>query len=228
MIDIDFLPQTYHEERAHRAQVFKRWVMILLMAVALVGWGVARQHDSAKLSWRADALETQARVTLVKQSEMDKLRKEKSSLAYQMKIQQQLDQPVAVTQAIAVIGQLLPPSAGLTQVQIQTHRPPPIPLADPDDDKKKKRKSKRKTASEPPAEDFLEIDIYGLAPDDIVVAQIMNVMSDHPIFEKVIMHYSRTDERDGLISSRFHIGAKVPLDRKYVPLHQTAEVNRED
>lgn len=227
MIDIDFLPQTYHEERARRAQVFKRWVMILLVALTLVGWGVTRQRDSAKLAWRADALEAQAHATLVKQSEMDKLRKEKTSLAYQMKIQQQLDQPVAVTQAVAVIGQLLPPSAGLTQIKIQTHRPPPIPLPDPDANKKK-RKSKGKDFPEPPAEDFLEIDIYGLAPDDIVVAQIMNVMSDHPIFEKVTMHYSRTDERDGLISSRFHIGAKVPLDRKYVPLHQTAEVKRED
>lgn len=225
MIDIDFLPQTYHEERAQRARQFRRWIMILLVGITLVGWGVARQRESAELAWRADGLETQAAATLIKQSEMDKLRQEKTSLDYQIKIQGQLDQPVAVTQAVNVLGRLLPPSAGLTRVQIRTHRPPPIPLLDPDEGKKK-RKSKAKP--QPLPENYLEINVYGLAPDEIVVAQLMNVMSDHPIFEKVTMYYSRTEERDGLIASRFHIGAKAPLDRKYVPLQQSVEATHED
>jgi len=226
VIDIDFLPNTYHEERARRAQLFKRWMMILLVGLTLVVWGFARQRQSAELAWRADSLETQAKATLIKQSEMDKLRHEKKSLVYQLKIQQQLDQPVAVTQAVAVIGRLLPGSTGLRQIEVRTHRPPPIPLADPDQDKKK-RKSKPKT-KQVQVEDYLALDVYGFAPDEIVVAELMNEMSEHPIFEKVIMHFSRTEEHDGLISSRFHIGAKVPLNRKYLPVTQTAEVAHED
>lgn len=228
MTNIDFLPETYHQELARRAQAYKRWVLILLVALVLVGWGIRRQQTSAELAGRAFALEAQAEAMLMKQSEADKLRKEKKSLDYQLNIQQQLDQPVAVTQAVAVIGRLLPTSSGLTEVNITTHRPPPIPVADPDADKKKKRKSKRDEAPKPKADDFLEVNIYGMAPDEITVAQLMNVMSDHPIFEKVTMHYSRTEEDDGLVSSRFHIGAKVPLDRRYLPTHQSAEVTHED
>ncbi len=227
MTNIDFLPETYHQERARRAQAYKRWMVILLVALVLVGWGIGRQRESSELAWRADALEEQARTTLLQQGEMDKLRTEKKALVYQLKIQQQLDQPVAVTQAVAVIGQLMPVSSGLTEVKVRTHRPPPIPKADPDADKKK-RSAKKKEAPQSKPDDFLQIDVFGLAPDEIVVAQLMNVMSDHPIFEKVTMHYSRTEEDDGLISSRFHIGAKVPLDRQYLPLHQSAEATYED
>lgn len=228
MIDIDFLPKAYHEERARRARMYRRWVMILLVAVTLLGWGVSRQRQSAELAWRADALETQVRSTRQKHSELDKLRKEHKSLMYQVKTQRQLDQPVAVTQMVAVLGQLLPDSTGLTRIQVRTHRPPPIPLTDPDQ-KKAKRKPKRKTDPDPHlARDYLQIDIYGIAPDDVAVARLVNDMSGHPLFEKVTMHFSRTDERGEMIFRRFHVGAEVPLDRRYLPLRQTAEVPHED
>lgn len=225
MMDVDFLPSTYHEERVRQARRYQRWVVIFLFVVTLVGWGIARQQQSAKLAWRADSLESQAYSTRLTQSEMDKLRSEKTSLVYQIKIQKQLDQPVAVTQAVSVLGQLLPEASGLTRVQIQTHRPPPIPLEDPD----KKKKSNRKTAVKPvPVKDYLEVNVYGIAPDDVAVAQFMNAMSDHPLFEKVTMHFSRTEEREDIISRQFHIGARIPLDRQYLPTQQTAEVPHED
>jgi Tfp pilus assembly protein PilN len=225
VIDIDFLPQTYHQERARRAQIYKQWVMILLTAVTLAGWGISRQQQSAELASRTNSLETLANDTRQKQSEMDKLRKDHKSLAYQLKIQRQLDQPVATTQVVSVLGQLLPGSSGLTQIEIKTQRPPPIPLSDPN---KKKKKPKRNASPQPPPKDFLEIDVYGIAPDDVEVAQMMNSMSDHPLFEKVIMHYSRTEERGEIISRRFHIGAKVPLNKRYLPLSKTAEASYED
>lgn len=224
MIDIDFLPKSYHEDRLRRARRFKQWVMILLVAVALVSWGICRQRDSSELAGRADSLEAQAYSTRQKQTEMTKLKKERTSLVYQLKIQRQLDQSVAVTQTIAVLGQLLPDSSGLTRVEVQTHRPAPIPRVDPKD-KKKKRKSKRKPSANPElAQDYIQLDVYGIAPDDVAVANLMNSMSDHPLFEKVTMYFSRTDERGEFVSRRFHVGAHVPLDRQYLPLEQTAEV----
>jgi Tfp pilus assembly protein PilN len=156
VIDIDFLPQTYHQERARRAQIYKQWVMILLTAVTLAGWGISRQQQSAELASRTNSLETLANDTRQKQSEMDKLRKDHKSLAYQLKIQRQLDQPVATTQVVSVLGQLLPGSSGLTQIEIKTQRPPPIPLSDPN---KKKKKPKRNASPQPPPKDFLEIDV---------------------------------------------------------------------
>jgi Tfp pilus assembly protein PilN len=228
VIDIDFLPKSYHEERARRARMYRRWVMILVVAVTLIGWGIDRHRESAELAWRADALETQARSARQKQSEMTKLREERRSLIYQLKIQRQLDQPVTVTQAVSVLGQLLPDSSGLTRVRVRTHRPSPIPLPDPAE-KKSRRKPKRKADPDPLlARDYLQIDIYGIAPDDVAVADLVNTMSDHPLFEKVSMNFSRTDERGEMIIRRFHIGAEVPLDRRYLSPTQTAEVPYED
>jgi hypothetical protein len=227
VIDIDFLPKSYHQERARHAQLYKRWVVILLVAATLVCWGGSRQRSSAKLTWRAETLETQAQSIRQKQSEMAKLHTDRKSLVYQLKIQRQLDQPVAVTQAVAVLGQLLSDSTGLTRVRINTHRPDPIPLSDPGE--KKNRKSNRKSKDIPKlVRDYLQIDLYGIAPDDVVVAGLVNDMSDHPLFEKVTMFFSRAEENDEIISREFHVGAEVPLDRRYLPLRKTAEVTHED
>lgn len=224
MINIDFLPTSYHEERAQRNLVHRRWILIMLTALTLVGWGVARYKQSTDLAWRANSLDSQVAVTQQKRSEMDKLRQEHKGLLYQQNIQQQLYQPVAVTQTVAVIGQLMPDSTALTSVRILAHRPPPKPLEDPDD-KKRKRSSKSKNAPNPEEQkDYLSIEVLGLAPDDVTVAKLVNTMSDHPLFENVAMHFSRVDNRGDLVTRRFSIGADVPLDRRYKPLTTTAGV----
>ena len=113
-------------------------------------------------------------------------------------------------------------------MQVRTHRPAPVPIPSPDE-KKNKRNGKRKHAINPDlVKDYIQLDVYGIAPDDIAVANLVNSMSDHPLFEKVTMYFSRTEERKDIVSRRFHVGAKVPLDRRYLPLRQTAGVTHED
>lgn len=228
MNHIDFLPPSYHEERARRGLAHRRWVLILLTTLTLVGWALARHKQSSDLAWRTTALESQAQTTQQKRGEMEKLRAERKVLIYQQKIQRQLRQPVAVSQAIATLGRQLPDSAGLTSLRVTAHRPPPMPLEDPDD-KKAKRSAKKKTEPDketPP--DYLAIEVQGLAPDDITVANLVNTMSEHPLFEKVKMNFSRVDTRGELVSRRFQISAEVPLDRRYVPTATSAGVTHED
>ena len=228
MINIDFLPTSYHEEHAQRNLAHRRWLLTLLTVLTLMAWGIARHKQSSDLAWRAGSLDSQVAVTQQKRSEMDKLRQERKNLLYQQNIQQQLRQPVAVTQAVAVIGRLMPDSTALTSVRVLAHRPPPKPLEDTDD-KKRKRSSKSKKNLDPGEQkDYLSIEVHGLAPDDVTVANMMNMMSDHPLFENVAMHFSRVDERGDLVTRRFSIGADVPLDRRYKPLTTTAGVTDED
>lgn len=225
---IDFLPPSYHEERARRGIVHRRWVLIMLTVLTLVCGTVARHKRSSEIAWRAAALETQAETTQQKRGEMEKLRTERKALLYQQKVQRQLSQPVAVSQTIATLARQLPDSAGLTNIRVTAHRPAPKPVEDPDA-KKPKRSTKKKTETAleiPP--DYLAIEVHGLAPDDITVANLVNTMSEHPLFEKVTMNFSRVDSRGALISRRFQISAEVPLDRRYIPSAASAGVTDED
>lgn len=228
MNSIDFLPPTYHAERARQGMAHRRWVLIVLTALALAGWAAARHKQSADLAWRAAAIETQAGTTQQKRSEMEKLRAERKGLIYQQKVQRQLSQPVAVTQAIATLGRQLPDSAGLTSIRVIAHRPPPKPMEDPDDKKSKRPTKKKPDADAPAPRDYLAIEVQGLAPDDVTVANLVNTMSEHPLFEKVTMNFSRVDTRGELISRRFQISAEVPLDRHYVPTARSAGVTDEE
>ncbi len=227
MNNIDFLPKSYHEQRAMRNFKHRRLILVLLVGMALVVWGIDRHQTSMELAQRASALETELVANKLKLSERDKLRDEKKALIYQENIQKQLDQPIEVTQAVAVVGRLMPPSTGLTHITVKTHRPAPKPKEDPNDTKTKKTK---KTAPVNPEElrDYVSIEVKGFAPDDVVVADLVNAMNDHPLFESVAMHFSRVDEQGGLILRRFSIGAEIPLDRQYEPTFQTAGVSDED
>jgi Tfp pilus assembly protein PilN len=225
---IDFLPPSYHEQRAGRGLARRRWVLIALTLLALTGWAVARHKQSSDLAWRASALESQAQTTQQKRGEMEKLRTEQKALLYQQKVQRQISQSVAVSQAIATLGRQLPDSAGLTSLLVTAHRPPPKPLEDPDDKKAKRAAKKKPDAQDEVPPDYLAIEVQGLAPDDVTVANLVNTMSEHPLFEKVTMNFSRVDTRGDLISRRFQISAEVPLDRRYIPMATSAGVSNED
>lgn len=228
MNHIDFLPSSYHEQRAGRGLARRRWVLIALTTLTLAGWAVVRHKQSSDLAWRAAAIESQAKTTQQKRSEMEKLRAERKALLYQQKVQRQIGQPVAVSQAIASLGRQLPDSAGLTGLLVTAHRPPPKPLEDPDDKKAKRPAKNKSDTKDTPPPDYLAIEVQGLAPDDITVANLVNTMSEHPLFEKVKMNFSRVDTRGEWISRRFQITAEVPLDRRYIPTATSAGVSHED
>jgi Tfp pilus assembly protein PilN len=222
---IDFLPESYHTERARQGVAHRRWVLIVLTALTLACWGVARHQRSADLARRTYALESQAQATQQKLSEMAKLRQERKGLLYQQKIQRQLSQPVAVTQTIATLGRLLPDSAGLTNLHVAAHRPPPKPLETPED-KKAKRTAKKAPEVDPETlRNYLFIEVQGIAPDDVAVANLVNTMSEHPLFDRVAMNFSRVDNRGDLLTRRFQIGAEVSMDKRYVPIATSAEVS---
>ena len=228
MNNIDFLPTSYHAQRTQQNVAHRRWVLILVTAMTLTGWGIVRHKQSSELALRAGTLDSQVAVTQQKRSEMDKLRQERKSLLYQQNIQQQLYQPVAITQTVALIGRLMPDSTALTGVRILAHRPEPKPLEEPDEKKRKRSSKSKKSLDIEEQKDYLSIEIHGLAPDDVTVAKLVNTMSDHPLFENVAMHFSRVDSQDDLVTRRFRIGADVPLDRRYKPLTTTAGVTDED
>ncbi len=230
MNTIDFLPESYHLERAYRKLRQRRVLLIALTAMTLLGWGITRHQQSAGLAGEVRSLEAQAKASKLKRSEMDKLREERKQLVYQETIQQQLDQPIAVTESVALIGRIMPESVNISRISINTLRPDPKPIEDEDeaDRKKSRSSSKKKKADEAPPKDLITIQVYGAAPNDPIVAELVETMSDHAVFQNVKLHFSRADEADEVSMRRFHIEAEVPLDRRYVPQTTTAGVTDED
>lgn len=230
MNSIDFLPEAYHQKRIERNIRHRRWVLILLTSLTLAGWGITRHQQSARRATEAHQLELQAQATKLTQSEMDKLRAQRKNLIYQSNIQQQLDQPISDTQVLALIGQLMPDGTDLSRVIIKTHRPEPKPIEDEHEAKKKKKvRTKRETKQEIEAKrDYLSISVHGVAPDDVMVAEFIQILTDHDVFQNVKLHYSRADETEHASTRQFHISAEVLLDRRYVPPTTTAGVLHED
>lgn len=229
MNSIDFLPEAYHQQRLYRNIRRRRWVLVILTALTLVGWGLTRHQQSASLARDVKQLETEARASKQTEMELKKLHDERRSLIYQADIQEQLDQPIAPTTVLALVGRLMPESIDLSRIKITTHRPAPKPLVADDQKSKHKTRQKKMTKADQEAQrDYMIVDVYGMAPDDVAVGAFVESLNADPVLENVKLNYSRAEENDRVAMRRFYLSAEVPLDRRYVPQPQTAGVTDED
>ncbi len=213
MSQINFLPETFRRQMEMRRRKYRHMLLLALFAVCLVGWGVVERGRNIGPRDYALSLEQQVKAAREQMSELVKLRTEQQLLLRQVELQRELSQPITHTQVIAVLSQILPPSVTLTDLQVSTHRPPPQPLEDPG--KKKRTSSRKTTTTTDPVEDYLQIELQAVAPDDLTVANVIGDLADHKLFEQVTMKYSRPTQRQEIDARQFRLSMRVRLDRKF-------------
>jgi Tfp pilus assembly protein PilN len=213
--DINFLPDSYR----YRVRRSRNRVRILVGAVLLTGcliaWSFSQRSDIRESREYANTVEQQVLAAQQQASEIGRLRARYISLTRQAGVRTELAQPVRHTQVLAVIAQLLPPSVGLVEVEIKAERPEPQKADE-------KASSKNKKDEKPPQE-FLEVDLRGMAASDEDVNDTLGRLSDHRLFEHVTLSYSRDETRNGLVGREFAISMEIDLKRRYVP-KRTEEV----
>ncbi|MCC6682730.1 MAG: hypothetical protein IT445_17655 [Phycisphaeraceae bacterium] len=213
MNQINFLPETFRLQAEIRRRKYRHMLLLVIFAVSLVGWAVVERGRNLGPRDYAAALEAEVKIAREQMSEMVRLRSEQQSLLRQVELQRELSQPIGHTQVIAVLSQILPPSVALTDLEVDTHRPPPQPLEEPG--KKKRSSSSKTTTADTPVEDYLQIDLQAVAPDDLTVANVIGDLADHSLFEQVTMKYSRPTQRQGIDARQFRLSMRVRLDRKF-------------
>jgi Tfp pilus assembly protein PilN len=214
---INFLPQTFVQQRACRRRVFRQGAMVVSIVVLMAMWYVSSRG-------RVEALERVLQLQLAQVQEakdqlaqLTKLRSEYRSLANQARIQHDLVQPVAYTPVIAVIASLMPDSLTLTKLSMQGQTAKPAPAQKPAD--KSGAESRKARPAAPPAEpNVLHIALEGLAPSDVQIADFVGKLTDHPLFTNVKMLYSRTAEVRSVVTREFRIEMEVSLDCRYEPV----------
>lgn len=141
---------------------------------------------------RVRSAEAQVVAARDKKIAVAKLRRKRKALLRQVRIQKGIAQPISHTQIIAVLGELLPESVALTNVTMNTTRPPPKKRGTKESSKHaNRRRSNKKPVKQ--AEDQILIALTAVAPDNLTVANLIGILNDHPLFHGVRMRYSRAE-----------------------------------
>ena len=136
------------------------------MVGVLCAWWLAQQGRVVVMERYAATLETEAATAVEHRTELSRLRQEHKVLMNQVKVRRELAQPVNHTQIIAALGELMPDTVMVTELDMATHRPPPRPI---EDDSKAGRKTRRGNAKTESVPDEIRLQVDALAPDDLAV-----------------------------------------------------------
>lgn len=215
MNEINFLPQAFMNQRARKRRVYRQVMLVLIAAAALTAWFLVERHQIATLRGQTEVLEANAAAAEGHSSESARLRNRVAELSRQIDAARQLACPVSCTQVVATIGRLTPQAVSVRllrvrQDQIKVQPPPSTPA--------RSAAGKKPVKTEPPQPlTVLRVELEAVAPSDEQIADFVGRLAEHPLFDNVKLHYTRSTRVGDYGVRQFSIEMAVSLDRQYLP-----------
>ncbi len=218
MNEVNFLPQSYIRRQAARRRVYRQIVLVAVFFFALVGWWLTLQMQTYQLREQVSLLDGELKMVSADPVRLQQVKAQYDKLSHQVKVQRELVQPISFTQVLATISTVLPAQVSLKELRVEARRPKPLT--------EKELKDKKNKPADPnakPPDNLIHIEMEAIAPSEFV-SQTVESLSDHPVFSKVKLRYSRETELNGHIASVFQIVMQIDLDADYLPPVDREEV----
>ncbi len=210
MDSIDFLPASYLRRQAARQRRLRKALYVCAAGVGLMGWWTLHAGMNAQLESKRDRLARQSQSFQQEVEYRQSLLDDRTALRHEMAIRDELETGVTYTQVIATISELKPEALGLTRIAFRTVLPAPRTAA------AQPNRTPRPTAEADPLEQ-IQIDLSGIAPDDLTVQLFVEALDEHVLFTRVTPTSSRSDTVDNLEVRRFELQLEVDLHRRFLP-----------
>lgn len=219
---IDFVPAHYRESQRGRRRVLRQAALLGLVTACMAAWHWSNNARLAELEMLASIAQDHARATESQLREMAVLETRRQTILRQTQLQRELSLPIGVTPAVATLAKLMPPGLAATRLSVSLPRPAPAPKLP--SAKGKGHGPAVPAAKEPEPTLPMRLEITGLAPDDMAIADFVGRISAQPLFANVKMTYSRAAQAHGVRGREFRVEMEVPLDREYRPAKSAGEV----
>lgn len=207
MNDINFLPPGYVTRFARRNRLIRQGILCLLIMVCMLGWFMSNRRHLIAMEQAAANAEHQLAAARTQSEELKRLQSQLSQLSQAVKVQDQLTPPLDFTTVISSIAPLMSESMTLTELSMTSEGPEPkAPVA---------AGTSNSEAAKPKPIAPLRIEIVGLAPEDVEIADFVGRLSEHRLFTQVKMAYSKPREIKNVLAREFRIEMQVPMDRLY-------------
>lgn len=222
MSQINFLPQSYRDRLRCRVRRLREAVLVLAVAAGLVAWWAYDANELMKLRESSRFAEDQLQSALSTEQLVNALEDRRAKLVDQRRLQREIRVPIRHHEVIRVIGSLAPESITLTRLLLENDRPEPKPYVPvqanqaANDQPSFGSSPDVESAATPPRIDRIRVELEGLAPDDLAVAETIASLSGHPLFRGVKLHTSRFLETRGVAARSFRMTGEIDLTRSIV------------
>lgn len=213
MNQVNFLPAKFRQREARRQQRAKHWSLVgVLVFASLAGWVIQSQHTTA-LAAQAQAVQRQVDSLHNKQLEVNRLDKQRRQLMQRVALQRKLGMAVRESQIITTLSRHMPANIGLNDISMTYQG---------------SASGQRGGAnrSHHSGQSVLSIDIQGMAPNDIAIANLVSSLAQDPLFSKVTMRFSRPAAQGHVLGREFGLTMSVNLSRHFITSPKTEEVAR--
>ncbi|MEM8783525.1 MAG: hypothetical protein AAGE65_11810 [Planctomycetota bacterium] len=238
MSEINFLPQSYRDRLSRRVRHVREAVAVLTAVIVLGVWWAYDANELIELRGASRFAEDRLAAALSTEQIVNELEQRRTKLVDQRRLQREISVPIRHHQIVRVLGGLFPESVTLTRLALENDRPEPKPYVEPsadaDRDNQPSFGSREQARTATTETDRVLVELEGLAPDDIAVAEVIAALSGHPLFDGVKLHASKYLETRGVAARSFRITGQIDLHRDIV-WHQAeshlsgfAEVSTED
>ncbi len=212
MNEINFLPLRLIQSQRRQSRMFRELLVVGGVLLCCVVWYGGQQGHNASLEHLVVAKQDELVAAQQRTVEVQRLTAQREDLQYQLQIQQRLTRPITHSTLLAVMTDLLPDSLAITELTLVAQ----TPVSQPRHQKGQGAKTSRKAS--PPKPQLMHVQIEGVSPSDVDVANLVGGLSEHPIFSNVKMRYSRAVKLQHVQARQFRVEMDILLDRRYLPM----------
>jgi Tfp pilus assembly protein PilN len=206
---INFLPEWYISARRCRRSLQRQALLLLLMVAGMALLQMVTLSRRQDLSLYEQALAQQVSAVRGQLNEVADLQQTRTELAQQLHIYESLARPITFTQISNTLAALTPDAVFLTTLDAelqQLTRQRARPQTDP-------TTNKPKTESE--TYEVIQIEIEGVAPSNVEIANYVGQLAATNLFRNVKMIQSREGAIGTAVTRAFKLTMEVALDRAY-------------
>lgn len=192
MENIDFLPERIRLQRARRARLLRQVHLLAVCAAALVLLGYVRQGRISKVRGEVAMLTERAANTRQQLTERNHLEKQLAEMMIMKRIDDDLGSRADALDVLAALHRILPESMALTDLNLETMEVQvPVEGADTRNHSSRAVAAGSTRGSKTRTVKRVRLQINGIAPTDVDVANFIGQLSASPLFEDVNMGYAR-------------------------------------
>lgn len=228
MNEINFLPQSFLESQNSRQRLFRE--IAILCGMVLIGIALFAGQSGRVMSVRklTEQKKEELSAAKLRSKEVAKLKTQQQELKLKLAVNEGLSMPLNISSILATIADVLPARMALTEIACSADDPKLDLTAFKTSKNSKVKKKSKSTKFVKAQEQLMQIQLMGISPSDVDVANLVGALSASPIFQNVKMRYSKSTRIDKVSAREFRLEMEVSLDCIYQSPVMTTEQDQAD
>ncbi|MEM0913090.1 MAG: PilN domain-containing protein [Planctomycetota bacterium] len=243
--DMSFLPEDYLERRAaRRTNMIALTLFVVVMVVVVGAWFVTDRQRREVLAEREEVAR-QFEEEAKKLEQLDELREQKIEMERKAEIAAVLIERLQRSVVLAELINNMPATVSWLSFELETKtlrraQAPSTALARAQQRNAAKAAAAQQAVARPP-ETRSSIELVGIAPTDVQVAEFISALSAHPAFANVSLQYSEQSTVQDAELRKFQVEmilrsdiadqdlqpARVPRTLKLDPMAETIQIDED-